>query len=162
MLPDTITPALAETSALEGVAAETSSGQSRRAYYIAASMMLVSGLTTLVVIAVTRQTTDLLVTLFDLAVAIALFRLHNSARKLAILRALIGGIGIIFLTFRQYEPAIAVLVSITVVAYSGAIVLLLTGRSQPWRLILAVGIFIIFWLSCYLMGAVGIALGYRV
>jgi hypothetical protein len=90
--------------------------------------------------------------LFDLAAVIGLFLLQGWARGLAIGRVVAGIIVVAAqvlypfgdLPFASFMPLTAIVMGATELWRCGALILLLTGRSKPWRLAMAGAVFALF------------------
>lgn len=115
-------------------------GQSRLAYRLASTVLFLN--TCLVVTgAVVGGGTTLAMTILDVGIdlvpAIGLLRMYRWARLWALVRAGVGAVGLPVLSFLTNDPFTAMVMSAMQWGLSGALVLLLTGKSNTWRLGLA-------------------------
>ena len=133
-----------------GLTSETSTGQSRLAYRLAAVVLCLGILLNIISIPMGGGATIIVSSAIDLILAIGLLRLKAGARNFVFFRAFVGAIVIPLFTFFIYTNGdlIATLLSSLIQwGYCGALILLLTGQSKTWRLILAAGIFVVFTLG---------------
>jgi hypothetical protein len=126
--------------------------QSRLAYRLAASVLL-TGIVINVVDALTGGGAvvawELNAIVIDLILAIGLLRLSARVRIWTLLRAVLGGIALPIVALLYNEVAVALLIAMAKWGYSGALLLLLTGESKPWRLVLASALFVVFTVGIY-------------
>ncbi|MCB0213129.1 MAG: hypothetical protein KDJ52_27555 [Anaerolineae bacterium] len=141
---------------------ETQSGQSPLAYRLAAAVLF-GGILINVADAFWGASPNIMSIIIDIAVVIGLLRLSRGARGWALFRAAFGAIVGPILFFTNNDPITAGFMSILTWSITGSILLLLTGNSRPWRLILGSSIFVIFGIGLYglifLLALIGIALG---
>jgi hypothetical protein len=130
------------------LAADTITGQSRAAYYLAAIVLLAGSVLNLISLSI-GDWSSLLAILVDAMLAVGLLRLVPGARHLTVFRALIGAILWPAVLFTTTSFTTAIIASLSQWGYSGALLLLLTGRSGRWRLIVALGFFLLFTLGIF-------------
>jgi hypothetical protein len=85
----------------------------------------------------------------DLLLAFGLLQFRPGARNWMLFRAGVGAIVIPLWAFASNEITTAIVMSVIQWGYCGALILLLTGQSKTWRLILGVGIFVVFTLGVF-------------
>ncbi len=148
-------------SAIEQPVGETRTGQSRLAYRLAAALLVVG---------VTFQIVDALLTpntpgglnisiVIDFGLAIGLLQLRAGARTWVLVRAVLGAILWPVLFFHGNDLPSAVFMTVAQWGYCGAVILLLTGKSTTWRLVLAVAVFAVFYLGLIALWLLLLALG---
>lgn len=128
--------------------ADTITGQSRAAYYLAGVVLLAGSIILLIDVLVGGEFPGIAI-LIDLFLAIGLFRLKPGARNFTIFRATIGAILWPIIAFASNDFVTALITSLVQWGYSSSLLLLLTGQSKVWRLGLAVGIFAVFTLGIW-------------
>ncbi len=142
---------------------ETGIGPSPLAYRLAAVVLFGSVLINLADAFFFGTSPNIIGLLIDIGVGIGLLRLSRGARGWALVRAAIGAVLGPILFFSSNDLFTAGVMSILAWSITGAILLLLTGDSRPWRLILGSAIFVIFGLGLYgllfLLAVVGMMLG---
>jgi hypothetical protein len=136
---------------------ETDTGQSRLAYRLAAAVLvlgaLISIMDALVAWAMGGQT-DLVLfqklpVVIDVALAVGLFQLRKGARTWVLIRAGAGATLWPILLFLNHDAITATVLSVMQWGSCGALLLLLTGQSKTWRLVLAVASFVVFTLGLF-------------
>jgi len=131
-----------------GLTSETSTGQSRLAYRLAAGVMFLTiGISVMSGLIAGLSFIILFSGGVDFVLAVGLFQFRPGARGFTLFRATLGAIAVSLLAFTGNDPSAALVTSINVGGYCGAVILLLTGQSKTWRLILALGIFVVFYLG---------------
>ncbi len=131
-----------ETEETEGI---TSTGQSTLAYRLAAILFLVNIFLMLVSSLGFSTTTRIIPMVIDLIISIGLLKLNYIARGFALIRVAGGAIIWPIIYFSQYGFSIfSLIITIFQLGFTGAIFLLLTGKSQKLRIIIAIGIYIGF------------------
>ncbi|MBX3058196.1 MAG: tetratricopeptide repeat protein [Anaerolineae bacterium] len=128
--------------------ADTITGQSRLAYQLAAAVLLANSLMVLIDMIINGSFTNF-VFLIDVALAVGLLRLKAGARNFTIFRAAIGAFLWPITIFMNNDHATAVILSLMQWGYCGSLILLLTGQSTTRRLLVGVGIFVVFTLGIY-------------
>ncbi len=157
----TLADSVRSGSAIEQSLGETRTGQSRLAYRLAAALLIVG---------VASQIVDALLTpntpgglnisiVIDLGLAIGLLQLRAGARTWVLIRAGLGAIVWPVLFFQSNDFASAVLMTLAEWGYCGGLILLLTGQSKTWRLVLAVAVFAVFFLGLVALSLLLLALG---
>jgi len=136
---------------LTSLTSETSTGQSRLAYRLAAVALFVGVIVNFVDgILGSNLGLKIIPIVIDTILVIGLIQLRVGARTYTLVRSAAGAILGPIWTFAQNAPTTVVIV--TVIAqwgYCGTPILLLTGESKTWRLALAVGIYVVFFLGTY-------------
>jgi hypothetical protein len=127
---------------------QTPTGQSRLAYRLAATLLLLNATLVLVIATATGTAAAPSMLVIDSALAIGLIDLRRGARALVLFRAamgvLVSAVLVALLLLRgELSPAAAGSGVLPQLAVAAALALLLTGQSKSWRLALAVGIFVI-------------------
>jgi hypothetical protein len=89
--------------------------------------------------------------IIDFILAIGLFFLQPWAHGWTKFRAILGAIGYPIYLFTQYRPVTALIMSVIQLGFCGAMILLLTGRPQKWRIITSVAVFLIFFVGVQLV-----------
>lgn len=133
---------------LIGITSQTSTGQSRLAYRLAA-VALFLGVIINVINAIMGGSPMIIAVVIDFILAIGLIQLRTGARNFTLFRAVIGAILWPILLFAESDLTTGIVTSIIQWGYCGSIILLLTGRTKTWRLALAAGIFGVFVLGIY-------------
>ncbi len=142
---------------------ETETGQSVLAYRLAAILMFITALISIVdrILAVVWDVSSELgpvrnapyaSSAIDVGLAIGLLREIRTARTLILIRSGLGAIVWPIILFSSFEPLAALLMSVMQWGYCGAIVLLLTGRSKTWRLVLATSAFAVLTVGLFAVG----------
>ena len=127
-----------DTGELEG---ETPTGQSRLAYRLAAVLLLVSLLIFIVEMLLEPDLSQIISKVIDLGLAIGLLQFRRGARSWTLVRAVFSAILWPILAFAGNEPVVAAMMAVMQLGFSGSLILLLTGQSRTWRLVLAMGIY---------------------
>lgn len=136
-----------------GQAPETVSGQSRLAYRLAAGILflniLVGSADVLVgIIAYGAPNLPKMASmLIDIVLGIGLLQFRNDARTWVLFRAGFGAILFPLLAFTSNDLVTAIIVTAIQLGFCISLILLLTGESKTWRLIVAVGMFLILVLA---------------
>ena len=131
-----------ETEETEGI---TSTGQSTLAYRLAAILFLVNIFLTLGSSLLFSTTRSIIPVVIDLIISIGLLKLNYIARGFALIRVAGGAIIWPFIYFSNYGFSLfSLIITIIQLGFTGAIFLLLTGKSQKLRIIIAIGIYIVF------------------
>lgn len=142
------------------LADETDTGQSKLAYRLAGAVLLLGALVSVVDalvswafdIPVETGFSRILALVIDIGLAIGLFQLRKGARTWVLIRAGAGAILWPIVLFLGSDPLTAAILSVMQWGFCGALLLLLTGESKPWRLALGVASFVVFYLGlCGLM-----------
>lgn len=139
------------------LADETDTGQSRLAYRLAAAVLLLTTLVNIVdgLVAWALGTgaelglSKLVPILIDVGLAIGLLRLLRGARTWVLIRAGVGATLWPIVLFLSNDPLTAAIMSIMQWGFCGALLLLLTGESKTWRLVLGIVIFVVFTLGLF-------------
>lgn len=128
---------------------ETSTGQSRLAYRLAAGVLFLGIFINIVSVVIGGGVSAIASSVIDLVLAFGLLQFRPGARKFTLFRAGAGAILIPFLAFVGNDVMTAIVMSVIQWGYCGALILLLTGQSKTWRLILGLGIFVVFTLGVF-------------
>jgi len=126
---------------------KTSSGQSPLAYRLAAAVLFFGVVINIVDMIVGGSAETVATLIIDFGLAVGLIRLKAGARNFTLFRAVLGAILWPILMFVGNDVFTAIIMSLMQWGYCGALILLLTGRSKTWRLVLAIAIFVVFVLS---------------
>lgn len=137
------------------LADETGTGQSQLAYRLAALVLFLGTLVSIVdALAAWALGLSLDVgicrvapILIDLGLAIGLLQLRAGARTWVLVRAVLGAIVWPIFLFTSNDAITAIILTVIQWGFCGALILLLTGQSKTWRLVLAMGSFVIFTLG---------------
>lgn len=143
-----------ETDETEGI---TSTGQSTLAYRLAAILFLINIISNIYIFLTLRSdillttptflffTLSIIPVVIDLIISIGLLKLNYIARGFALIRVAGGAIIWPIIYFSNYGfSLILLIITIFQLGFTGAIFLLLTGKSQKLRIIIAIGIYIVF------------------
>jgi len=129
----------------------TDSDQTPLAYRFAASILLLGTLIGLAEVLVSIvagdgiSTRSIISLIIDAGLVIALFRLDNGARKWVLWRVALGVIIYPAIIYAESRDVLSLVIVIVVqLAYSGSLILMLTGKSKPWRFIVAGAVFMVF------------------
>jgi hypothetical protein len=136
-------------SAVEPSKAETRTGQSRLAYRLAALMLFLGVVLEIVAMFLPGNApggVNISIAI-DFVLALGLMQLRAGARYWALVRAVLGAILGPILFFSGYDFASAALMVIWQWVCCGGMILLLTGQSKPWRLVLGLAPFVVFYLA---------------
>ena len=145
---------------LIALTSDTPTGQSSLAYRIAAGLLILGVLMNIVGLLVegTTLSTPIVISgLVDFILVIGLFRLRTWARNLTYARAFLGAIVVpiwYFLVVFRANILLTLLVGVVQWAYCGSLILLLTGQSKVWRLIVAIAIFFVFVFGLNVLGLI--------
>lgn len=124
---------------------ETPTGQSRLAYRLAAAFLLIETAFSLVVSIVAGVATSVNFLTIDAVLAAGLIDLRRGARVWVLLRAAIGAIMGVFMlvaaVVRTGDPRATPFNAFAQFTYTASLIIILLGRSKPWRLALASGLF---------------------
>ena len=129
-------------------AAQTPTGQSRLAYRLAAALLLLNAILGLIGCMASGTAVAPPVSVIDSALALGLIDLRRGAHALTLFRAYMGAmvgavLGVSFL-LRPTQPLAAVVSgALAQLAYAASIILLLSGKSKPLRIALAISIFLV-------------------
>lgn len=124
----------------------TTTGQSHLAYRLAAGVLLLGSLVNIVGFLLLPSVSSPIIfgAAIDIGLAIGMFQLRAGARNFTILRAVVGAIlGPILMFINNDIITSAIIASVMLWGYCGSILLLLTGQTKTWRLILAMGVAVI-------------------
>ena len=126
---------------------ETPTGQSRLAYRLAAALLLMNVAFGLAASMAAGAAAAPSVLVIDSALAVGLIDLRRGARELVLIRAsmgvVFGAVLVVLFLLRAEQPIAAVAAgALSQLAYAASIALLLLGKSKPWRIALAIGIFV--------------------
>lgn len=111
--------------------AETTTGQSKLAYRLAGSFIIAAGLISLL------SGSFVAAALVDIILSIGLLQLRAGARRWMIVRIVAGAILWPLLAFTQQSAGMAIASAVVMWMLSGSFLLLLTGRSSTWRIVVA-------------------------
>ena len=130
------------------ITTQTPTGQSRLAYRLAAALLLLNAILGLVGSMASGAVAAPSMIVIDSALALGLIDLRRGAHALALFRASVGAIVGTMLAasflLRAAQPlAAAISGALAQLAYAGSIILLLSGKSKPWRIALAMGVFLV-------------------
>lgn len=123
---------------------ETATGQSCLAYRLAAALLFANAFLNILDGLLGGGTTlpaKIGPILVGLVVGVGLFRLHAGFRLWALFGAVLGAIAVPILFLLTTDALTTIWMSMMQWGLSGAIILLLTGKSKTWRLALAVGLY---------------------
>jgi hypothetical protein len=129
--------------------AETLTGQSALAYRLAAVVLFLNALLSvgnLLLAWLLNLPTELafstiIPVVIDLGLAIGLLQLRKGARTWVLIRAGFGAVVWPIFMFINNDPISAVIMTLMQWGFCGPLILLLTGQSKTWRLVLAMAIF---------------------
>lgn len=131
--------------------ADTPTGQSKLAYRIAACLLILNFLLNIVGILMIGTTSasmfGIIGGIVDLILAVGLFQLRPGARNVVFFRAFVGAIAVpiwMFLVTFNADILSTLIVSTIQWGYCGSLILILTGQSKVWRLVISVLIFLVF------------------
>jgi hypothetical protein len=130
--------------------AETDTGQSILAYRLAAVVLYLAVLVNVVSIVFAIAVGDpppanlIVSSIIDSALGVGLLLLKRGARSLVLIRAVLGGIFLPILTFAQGDVVVAIVTTVMQWGYCGSLILLLTGESKTWRIVVGMAIFCVF------------------
>jgi hypothetical protein len=130
-------------------AAETLTGQSALAYRLAAVVLFLNALISvgnlllawLLDLPTELAYSTIIPVLIDLGLAIGLLQLRKGARTWVLIRAGFGAVVWPIFIFISNDPISAVIMTLMQWGFCGPLILLLTGQSKTWRLVLAMAIF---------------------
>lgn len=124
---------------------ETPTGQTRLAYRIAASLLVIGILNNCIGIVASMGAWPISNVVIDIVLAFGLFAVRPGIRNLTIFRA-IGGIilGPIFYAMTGADVQTIAVETLVQWSYCGALILILTGRTKPWRITLFIAMAAIF------------------
>ena len=151
----------AETEASPDQRTET--GQTHLAYRIAAGVLFAGVLLNLASLAVQfalgifPDIPAIVSAVIDLVLGIGLLQLRGGARQWVLIRAVLGAFLVPICGFVEGDILVGVVTLVIQWGYCGALILLLTGKSEMWRLVLAVGVYVVFTM-CVSGAMLGLAL----
>ena len=136
---------------------ETDTGQSRLAYYLAAGVLLLGALVTVVDVLVssaldisTEGGFSIIIRIaIDVGLAIGLFQLRKGARTWVLIRAGVGAALWPIVLFLSNDPITAAIMSVMQWGFCGALLLLLTGQSKAWRYLIGIAIIVVYKLGLF-------------
>ena len=135
---------------LTSLTSETSTGQNRLAYRLAAVALFVGVIVNIMDgLLGSNLGLKIIPIVIDTILVIGLIQLRPGARTYTLFRAAAGAILWPILMFAQNDLTTAIVSSIMQWSYCGSLILLLTGESKTWRLALAVGIYVVLFLGIY-------------
>ena|GEM_PF-2985321 len=133
---------------LTALTSETPTGQSRLAYHLAAVALLLGVIVNIVDgILGGNLSLKLITIVIDTILVIGLIQLRPGARTYTLVRSAAGAILWPILMFAQHDLTTAIVSSIMQWGYCGSLILLLTGESKTWRVVLAVAVYVILFLG---------------
>ncbi|NIV30419.1 MAG: hypothetical protein GWN58_13260 [Anaerolineae bacterium] len=136
---------------------ETDTGQSRLAYRLAATVLLVGALVTVADVLIswalglgTAAGFSVIIRIaIDVGLAIGLLQLRKGARTWVLIRAGVGATLWPIVLFLSNDLITAAIMSVMQWGFCGALLLFLTGQSKTWRLVLGMVIFVVFTLGLF-------------
>ena len=136
-------PTVGPEPGASGVLQEHTQDITPRAFKIAAGILIISSLLSLVGLFFSSPP-NIVALVIDVWLAIRLWGLKANVRNFALFRAYAGAILWPILLFVQNDFVTASVLTVIQLAYCGSLILLLQGQPKNWRIYLAVGIFVIF------------------
>jgi hypothetical protein len=153
-------PSVGPEPGSSGVAQQGNPDVKPIAFRVAAGILLISSLFSLIGLAL-GSPPNIVGLVIDVGLAISLLKLSDSARGFTLFRAYAGGILWPILLFVQNDFLIASVLTVIQLAYCGSLILVLQGETKDWKIYLSLGIFVFFVLcamsALYLLAFIGLS-----
>ena len=132
---------------------ETESGQSFLAYRLAAVVLFVNALLISVDVLLgiveygAPNVSRIVTMIIDVALGVGLLQFRSGARSWVLFRVVLGTVLFFVIAFISSDLMTAVISTVVQLSFCGSLVLLLTGESKAWRLIVAGGLYVVLVLA---------------